>query len=54
MISEPVLKDCISCNMSLPIRFFYTQRFINRKKRPSYVRGKCKMCYSVDRKEKGY
>jgi hypothetical protein len=50
-MDSEIAKKCIKCEQELPMRFFYIQR---RKGRSDYYRGKCKMCYSVDRKHKGY
>jgi hypothetical protein len=52
------LKTCIKCKEELPIHLFYQQKFFTGKKdgydRKTYYKGKCKMCYSVDRRIKGY
>ena len=45
------LKKCNTCNKLLPLRFFHKQSKEGRK----YThRGKCSICYSTYRKEKGW
>jgi hypothetical protein len=44
-------KECITCKKTLFIRFFYKQK--TRTGRTAY-RGKCAICYSTYRKEKGW
>jgi hypothetical protein len=44
-------KVCNTCKKELPIRFFHKQR----KEGRNYThRGKCSICYSTYRKEKGW
>jgi hypothetical protein len=44
-------KVCITCKNELNIRLFYKQT--TRKGKTTY-RGKCSICYSIHRKEKGW
>ena len=44
-------KTCISCNKELEMRLFYKQT--SRTGKLTY-RGKCSMCYSTYRKDKGW
>jgi hypothetical protein len=49
MVGKETL-TCITCKRELYIRFFYKQK----RERRVYFRTKCKMCYSIHRRIKGY
>lgn len=50
-MEEPSMKVCNSCKKELSINLFHKQSKPGRK----YTRrGKCSMCYSTYRKEKGW